>query len=165
MSVAKLVSKIGLIFLALFCASQTLLAHELSFKHIQIYHPIIPIVGNNMDAAAGYMKITNTSEIPEKIVGIHTNVSNAMIHKSSVDSNGVARMTHLEEIFIPGNSSVTFENGGLHVMFVDLKRELEPFDDQNVTIVFERAGEVTVSFMVEEMNGEMILNMGHDKDH
>jgi len=140
-------------------------SHEVNFKHILIKHPIIPFFNGGMKTAAGYMTIINTSDSPDKITAVKTKFANAMIHKTTIDSNGVARMEHIEEILIPSQSSIKFENGGLHIMFTNLKEALEPLVDQEVTIFFEKAGQFKLQFMVEKVTGQSKMKTEHKKDH
>ena len=88
-----------------------------------------------------------------------------MLHESSVDGNGVARMKHINEVLIPPNSTIQFEHGGLHIMFIRLEEQLEPFVDQMVTLIFEKAGEIEITFMVEESSKDYKMDMDHSKDN
>jgi len=111
------------------------------------------------------MTVSNSSSQPEKILAVKTNFAKAMLHKSSVDGNGVARMKHIDEVLIPPNSSIQFGHGGLHIMFISLKEQLEPYVDQMVTLIFEKAGEVEITFMVEESNKNYKMDMDHSQDN
>ena len=50
-------------------------------------------------------------------------------------------------------------------MFVNLEEKLEPFVDQQVTLIFEKAGEFSLTFMVEEAKNGSKMDMDHNKDH
>ena len=151
-------------FFVLLSQATFLHGHEITFKHILIKHPVIPVFGANMKTAAGYMTVTNSSNVQERIISVEANFATAMIHKSSVDINGVARMEHIKEVTIPANSNVKFEHGGLHIMFVNLEKKLEPFEDQEVTLIFEKAGKLDITFMVEEAKHGFKMDMNHSKD-
>lgn len=73
----------------------------------------------------------------------------AQLHKSEVDASGMAKMTEQEFIAIPANGTVVLEHGGLHVMFMGLTQSLAEGSMVPVTLVFEKAGEITVDFAVE----------------
>ena len=152
-------------FFVLLSQASFLHGHEITFKDILIKHPIIPVFGGHMKTVAGYMSITNSSNVQERIMGVKANFATAMIHKSSEDTDGVVRMEHIKEVIIPANSTINFEQGGLHIMFVNLEEKLEPFVDQEVTLIFEKAGELSLTFMVEEANNGSKMDMDHNKDH
>ena len=152
-------------FFVLLSQASFLHGHEVTFKDILIKHPIIPVFGGHMKTAAGYMSITNSSNVQERIMGVKANFATAMIHKSSEDTDGVVRMEHIKEVTIPANSTIKFEQGGLHIMFVNLEEKLEPFVDQQVTLIFEKAGEFSLTFMVEEAKNGSKMDMDHNKDH
>ena len=147
------------------CLTTLATGHDFTFKHVTIKHPIIPVFGQKMKTAAGYMSVTNSSNQSEKILGVKTNFAKAMLHESSVDGNGVARMKHINEVLIPPNSTIQFEHGGLHIMFIRLEEQLEPFVDQKVTLIFEKAGEIEITFMVEEPSKDYKMDMDHSKDN
>ena len=139
--------------------------HDFTFKHITIKHPIIPVFGQKMKTAAGYMTVSNSSSQPEKILADKTNFAKAMLHQASIDVNGVARMKHIDEVLIPPNGSIQFEHGGLHIMFIRLEEQLEPYVDQMVTLIFEKAGEIEITFMVEASNKEYKMDMDHSQNN
>ena len=130
-----------------------------------IKHPTIPIFGENMKTAAGYFTIINGGKISDKLINVKANFAKAMIHKSSVDSNGVARMEHVQEVILPANSSTNFEHGGLHIMFLDLKEPLSAKQSKKVTLIFEIAGELDLKFMTKEAKDHSKMKMEHDADH
>jgi periplasmic copper chaperone A len=70
----------------------------------------------------GYLVLKNTGNEPRKLLTITSTVSDIVtLHRSSVDSNGVARMWPLSGLSIEPGESVRFEPNGLHVMFRDIK--------------------------------------------
>ena len=139
--------------------------HEYSINTLRIEHPIIPIFGDTMKTAAGYMLIENNGKASDKLLGIKAEFAKATIHETSIDENGVVRMIPLEFVTIPSGESVKFEHGGLHIMFFDLQEKLEHLGDKEVLLNFEKAGDFRLIFMVEEMDGYSNMAMDHNKDH
>ena len=77
----------------------------------------------------------------------------AEIHEMAV-TDGVMRMRPLPHgIEIASGMNARMEPGGLHIMFVDLKRPLEKGERFKATLNFEQAGSVDVEFVVEAMGG------------
>ena len=147
------------ISLQFFCASY---AHEIDLDEISIKHPIIPIFNSKMKTAAGYFTIVNKRNKTDELIMVKTDFAKAMMHLSKIDKNGIATMEHVNKVIIPGNSSVVFEQGNLHIMFTQLKEPLEEYMDQKVTLVFKNLGDIVVDFQVEKVTQKMKMNNNHD---
>ena len=137
-------------------------AHEIDLEEISIKHPIIPIFNSKMKTAAGYLTIVNKKNEADELIMVKTDFAKAMIHISKIDKNGIASMEHINKVIIPGNSSVVFEQGSLHIMFTQLKEPLEEYNDQKVTLVFKNLGDIVVDFQVEKATQKMNINNNHD---
>ena len=137
-------------------------AHEIDLKEISIKHPMIPIFNSKMKTAAGYFTIVNKRNKADELIMVKTDFAKAMMHLSKIDENGIARMENVNKVIIPGNSSVVFEQGSLHIMFTQLKEPLEEYMDQKVTLVFKNLGDIVVDFQVEKATQKMNMNNNHD---
>ena len=147
------------ILLQMFSASY---GHEIDLKEISIKHPMIPIFNSKMKTAAGYLTIVNKKNKTDELIMVKTDFAKAMMHISKIDENGIASMKHVNKVIIPGNSSVVFEQGSLHIMFTQLKEPLEEYMDQKVTLVFKNLGDIVVDFQVEKASQKMNMNNNHD---
>ncbi len=63
---------------------------------------------------------------------------------------GMMTMQQVQSIEVPADGTVALEPGGYHVMLLDVEKELVPGDTIEVTLTFERAGEVTATADVRE---------------
>ena len=98
--------------------------------------------------SAVYLAVTNRGETVDRLVGAAAErAGHAMIHRSVVE-DGVMKMRRAGAIEIPRGESVRLEPGGLHVMLMEISSPLEIGERISVTLVFERAGEVTLSVPV-----------------
>ena len=98
--------------------------------------------------SAVYLAITNRGEAVDRLVGAAAErAGHAMIHRSVVE-DGVMKMRRAGALEIPPGESVRLEPGGLHVMLMGVSSPLEIGERISVTLVFERAGEVTLSVPV-----------------
>lgn len=128
------------------------LAHEFTAGALQIIHPHSPATGSLAKVGGGYFAIANDGPGDDRLLGIRSPIGNAMLHESTVDAAGVARMTHLADgLPLPAGEMVVLEPGGLHVMFVNLTAPLVQGQSFPATLVFENAGEVTVEFHIEAL--------------
>jgi hypothetical protein len=97
---------------------------------------------------AGYMVIRDTGKAGDRLVGAATPVA-AMVQVHEVESvGGEMRMRERPAVEIPPGGSVRLEPGGLHLMLVDLARPLVAGERVPLTLVFEKAGRVTVELAV-----------------
>jgi copper(I)-binding protein len=97
----------------------------------------------------GYLKITNTGTTPDRLVGGATPVAGRVeVHEMSMDG-GVMKMRQLSSgLEIKPGETVELKPGGLHLMFVGLKQQLQQGGHVKATLEFEKAGKVDVDFNV-----------------
>lgn len=99
--------------------------------------------------AGGYVKITNTGTLPDKLVGgSFERAGRFEVHEMSMN-NGVMTMRPVSGgLDIAPGASVMLAPGGFHMMFMDLKQPLKEGDSVKGTLTFEKAGTVDVVFDV-----------------
>jgi copper(I)-binding protein len=99
--------------------------------------------------AAGYLVIRNTGDAPRKLMRLTTPVtSNLMLHRSSVDAQGIARMWPMASFEIGAGETVRFEPNGRHLMFMDLAAPFRAGTPVAVTLEFSD-GEKPVTVMLD----------------
>lgn len=100
-------------------------------------------VGTERPSAA-YMTVRNTGDQPDRLLRVETPVAaRAEVH-AMVEEDDVMKMRPAGDLEIPPGGEVRLEPGGLHLMLMQLERPLEEGATVPLTLVFERAGEVTV---------------------
>ncbi|TPE51438.1 copper chaperone PCu(A)C [Amaricoccus solimangrovi] len=99
--------------------------------------------------AGGFMVITNATGRDDRLVGARSPAAGVtQLHEMAM-AEGVMRMRELAQgLPIPAGATVALRPGGYHVMFMDLKAPLVEGARIEVTLTFERAGEVTVPLAV-----------------
>ena len=101
--------------------------------------------------SAVYFVINNPLDAEDTLLRVEANVAEAVeIHMTSMlDEEGdVMGMMPMDNVAVPAGGSVAFEPGGLHVMLVDLNQPLEPDSEVFLRLVFENAGEITLTVPV-----------------
>ncbi|MCB6178980.1 copper chaperone PCu(A)C [Rhodobacter sp. Har01] len=137
-------------------------AHGVTAGSIEIIHPNIPQPADGAMAAAGYMGIANAGDQPDRLIGVETPVAkSAMLHQTSVDADGVAKMAHLPGLDIPAGGTALLEPGGTHIMLMGLTQTLTEGQMVPATLIFETAGRVEVEFMVDPPGGMDHSTMDH----
>ena len=101
--------------------------------------------------SAIYFQIDNPNTSPDSLLSASTSVAQATeLHMSQMDSSGVMSMHPQHSVEIPASDVVEFKPGGLHVMLINLNKDLAPGSTILLTLKFEKAGEMTLEVPVEE---------------
>jgi len=119
-----------------------------------IDHPWTRATPKNASVAGGYVKITNTGNTPDKLIGGSADVSRKFeVHEMSMDG-GVMKMRELKDgLEIPPGATVELKPGSYHIMMLNLSRPLAKGDKVKGSLTFEKAGKVDVEFTVEALGG------------
>lgn len=138
---------------AIFAAALTT-AHARDYKagSIDVADPWSRATPKGATVGAGYVKITNTGSTPDRLIGGSSDVAPTFeLHEMTME-NGVAKMRPVKGgLEIKPGETVEFKPGSYHVMFVGLKKPLSPGEHVKGTLVFEKAGPVSVEFDVRAM--------------
>ncbi|GAB4357333.1 MAG: copper chaperone PCu(A)C [Oricola sp.] len=117
--------------------------------------------------SGGYLVIHNNGKEADRLVGGSADFAGKVeIHEMAMDGE-VMKMRELENgLEIPAGGEVTLKPGGYHVMFMEMKRNLEAGTTEKVTLRFQKAGDITMDFDVVDpgalkmnMNKNMNMNM------
>jgi hypothetical protein len=125
-------------------------AHEFAAGAIKIDHPWSRETAAKAQVGAGFMTIQNFGKTPDRLVAVKSAVSEKVeIHTMTMEG-GVMRMRELKNgLTIPPGGEVKLQPGAEHVMFMGLTGQIKQGQDFKAILVFERAGEVEVTFQVE----------------
>jgi periplasmic copper chaperone A len=97
----------------------------------------------------GYLTIENKGTAPDRLIGGTTDTAGKLeVHEMTM-KNGVMTMRPLDNgLTIDGGKTIKLAPGGYHLMLMDLKGPLKRGDKLPITLEFEKAGKVQVSFDV-----------------
>src|SRR5262249_2465843 len=150
----------GATFIALISGA---FAHDYTIGSLRIEHPWSRAVPKGANVAAGYLEITNTGTVSDRLIGGSSGIAGKFeIHEMTMDG-GVMKMRPLEGgIEIPPCQTIKLSPNGYHLMFRNLKTP--PVQDKffRATLVFEKAGKLDLEFDVEGMGlpgGDPHMNM------
>lgn len=138
-------------------------AHDYTVGALKIAHPWARATPKGAAVGGGYLKITNTGAAPDRLIGGSSDAAGKFeIHEMSMDG-GVMKMRPLANgITIKPGETVELKPGGLHVMFMGLRKPFAEGDMVKSTLVFEKAGKVNVEFKVDKLAAQ---SGGHDGGH
>ena len=116
--------------------------------------------------AGGYLTIENTGSAPDRLIGGSGDVTDKIqVHEMAVNS-GVMTMRPLDNgLAIEPGKTVKLAPGGYHLMLLNLKSQLRQGDRVPVTLEFEKAGKVKLSFDVQGVGAPGPAGADHSGGH
>jgi copper(I)-binding protein len=125
-------------------------AEDVELGALQISAPWARATPKGASIGGGYLKITNTGTVPDRLLGGSTPISGKIeVHEMSMASGGVMKMRQLAGgLEIKPGETVELKPGGAHMMFVGLKQQLSQGGHFKATLQFEKAGKVDIDFSI-----------------
>src|SRR6267142_3813909 len=118
--------------------------------------------------AGGYLTIENKGSAADRLIGGSADVADKVQVHEMATTNGVMTMRPLDKgLSIGPGKTVKLTPGGYHLMLLDLKSPLKQGDKVPVTLEFERAGKVKLTFDVQGVGAKgpgAAANTGGPKD-
>lgn len=150
-----------LLLVALAFAAPAAFAHDYAQGSLHIIHPWSRETPKGANVGGGYLTIENRGSTADRFIGFSSGIAGRFeIHEMAV-TDGVMRMRPLPKgVEIAPGMTATFAPGGLHLMFMDLKKPLVKGERFKATLRFERAGEIEVEFVIDAMGAG-----GHNQGH
>jgi periplasmic copper chaperone A len=105
--------------------------------------------------AGGYLTIENKGTAADRLIGGSADfAAKVEVHEMAMN-NGVMTMRPLDKgLAIEPGQTVKLAPGGYHLMMFDLKEPLKQGDKVPVTLEFEKAGKVKLSFDVQGIGAQ-----------
>lgn len=116
---------------------------------IVVSSPWLRAAPKNASVAGGYATITNKGASPDRLVGASIPMApKAEIHSMSM-GGGIMQMKRLAKgLPIAPGATVDLTPGGYHLMFTYPKAPIKEGDSIKGTLIFEKAGQIPVTFPV-----------------
>ncbi|MEM9223939.1 MAG: copper chaperone PCu(A)C [Pseudomonadota bacterium] len=126
-------------------------AHDYSINGVTIDHPWSRATPPGAKVAAGYMQLVNNTDAPVTLLGGSADFAEVELHDTSVKDGVMTMVMRPDGITVAPGDTVTFEPGGLHIMFTRLKEPLAEGETRSAVLDFGDAGKVAVDFNVAAM--------------
>jgi copper(I)-binding protein len=146
-------------------------AKDYTVGTLKISQPWARATPKGAPVGGGYLTITNTGTSPDRFIGGSVDFAKRFeIHEMKMDNN-VMKMRMLPNgLAIKPGETVTLKPGGYHIMFVGMQKPLVKGQNVEVTLRFEKAGEVKVDFPVAaigamKMGGNDMKGMSKPMKH
>lgn len=99
---------------------------------------------------AVYFVLKNPENEADRLIGVRTERAEKAELHTHIHEGEIMRMQQVEAVEVPAAGQVEFKPGGHHVMLFKLSEPLAAGDHFPLTLIFEKAGEVTVDVSVQE---------------
>lgn len=106
-----------------------------------------PTPGRAKNGAA-FMTLVNTGETADSLVSATSDAADRTEVHAHIMDGGVMRMRKVDGVEVAPGSPTVLKPGGLHLMFLGLRKPLKIGETVAVTLTFEKAGKVEVRIPV-----------------
>jgi copper(I)-binding protein len=94
--------------------------------------------------SAAYMVIRNSGNQADKLIGVESDVAEAIeIHKSEIIDD-VMKMRPVEFIEIPADGEIELKPGGFHIMLIGVTRDLMEGENVELRLLFEQSADLQI---------------------
>ncbi len=97
---------------------------------------------------AAFLELSAPAGAADKLIAAKSPVAGVVELHTHTHVNGVMQMRRVDDIPVAPGSKVVMKPGGHHIMLMDLKAPLVEGQSIELTLVFEKAGEVKVAVPV-----------------
>ncbi len=114
-------------------------------------------------SGAAFIVIQNHTGEDDRLVNATADVSKRVeLHTHIESAEGIMQMVHVEEGFpVKAGESIMMQRGGQHVMFMGITKPFLQGEMIDVTLTFEKAGDVQVQVPVDLERKPMHGKMNH----
>lgn len=152
---------------ALIAAAGPVFAQGTGTGSMTVEQPWTRATPGGAKTGAAYMTLVNKSGSADRLTGAASDVATTVqIHEMAV-VHGVMQMRQLAHgLPIPAGGTVVLKPGSYHVMLIGLKKPLTAGESFPLTLVFEKAGNISVTVPIQAMGtgqdkGGGMGNMGN----
>lgn len=143
------------------------LADDTTAGSLKIENPWTREMPPGSKVGGGFVVITNSGDEADTLLSLTTpRADRGEVHEMTMN-DGVMKMRELEDgLEIPAGGTVELKPGSYHVMFMGVTEGFKEGETIEGVLVFEKAGEVPVEFMVGPVGAKMAPDhmQGHDHD-
>lgn len=128
------------------------MAHEYVAGPLKIVHPFASASPPGSSTGALYIKrIDNSSTEDDRLLSVNSSAGTAIqIHSMETTSQGIMKMREVGSLLVKAGAATELgPKSGFHLMLVNLTKALKSGDKISATLNFERAGAISVVFVVE----------------
>jgi copper(I)-binding protein len=147
----SIIQKFFIVIFSICCISLTNAQTKLG--NLQISKQMARATAPGQSMSSAYLLIENKGSTPDRLLTVtYSRAKEVQIHEMKMEGDKMMmrQMTALE---IPANGSVELKSGGYHLMMLGLQEPIKEGDSVKMTLQFEKAGKVDISFQTKSMAG------------
>ncbi len=99
--------------------------------------------------SAMYFKIINNSDKPDTLYKAASSTAELVQIHETFKKNGLMGMRKVKFVVVKPHSTLTFQPGGYHVMFIKLKKDFKVKSKEDAELYFKDAGRIIVKAIVK----------------
>lgn len=123
-------------------------------KGITVTQPWSRATPGGVRTGGAYLQITASDEAGDRLVDARSGAAERVELHTHIHEDGVMKMRRVEAIDVPAGKTVSLAPGGYHLMLMNLEQPLREGDTLDLTLVFEKAGEIEVTATVEPIGAK-----------
>lgn len=150
---------IAAILLAL-CVGNKSQAQTSAANPIVIEQPWARATPGGARTGAAYMTLINNGSSGDRLLGATTPLADKVQFHKETEDNGVSRMREVPTVDLEPGAKIIFKPGEMHMMIVGLKQPLTEGKTFQLTLQFEKAGNVEVMIPIEMIGAMQHNDMG-----
>ena len=118
---------------------------------VSITDPYARAVPPGQPNSAVFMQISNDGADDRALLSAASAVSEVVELHTHRMEDGMMKMRRVDQIDLPAGETVTLAPGGLHVMLIGLKQQLQPGDDVPLTLTLDDGSELSLTAPVRQV--------------
>ncbi|WP_445665167.1 copper chaperone PCu(A)C [Fodinibius sp. AD559] len=109
--------------------------------------------GSQQGKSAAYLRISNGTAAADTLLSFHSNAAESVeLHESIEHDDGTTSMQPAGQQIIQDGEKLLLQPGGLHLMLINLNRDITVDDSLQISLEFARVGTVTTTAPVQIQN-------------
>jgi periplasmic copper chaperone A len=160
MTPARRLTRLGGLLLATLVVASVAAACSSGSASIVVSDPWARASSAMASAGAAYLTIENTGSAADALIGASSPAATTVeVHETVVmgspapgasGDSGMMGMQPVKRLEIPAGGSVELKPGSYHIMLIGLKQDLKVGDSIEITLTFEKVGEIKATASVRE---------------
>ncbi len=102
--------------------------------------------------SAMYFEIVNNSDKPDTLFKVTSSAAELVQIHETFKKDGLMGMREVKFVVIKPHSTLKFQPGGYHVMFIKLKKDLKVKSKENAVLYFKHEGMIKVKAVVKKQS-------------
>jgi len=126
------------------------IAKKFTEQGIVIHDPIIKPTPPGITNSAAYFHIMNHSDNDIELINATSTIADRTeIHEHKM-KDGMMKMQKMTSLTIPAKSTINFEPGSYHIMFINVKQAITEKQKVKVTLEFSDGSATTITAIAKE---------------